>query len=231
MVLDTIARGRVDLLIADPSDDSGRRLELMLSLRERFPSILVVAYTRLTPAVVPQVIRLAQANVREIVLYGHDDTSARFAGLVEQANAHPLTSRVIGLLEARLGDGQPALRVALRELFRSPLRFRAVPDLAAVAGMSRRTLYRQLQLAGLHSPRLVVATGRVIRAVSMLGDPGRSLAHVAAALGYSRPEHLAEQIFAVTGMATRETREEHDFACLARTIIDHIGNAPPDTDD
>ena len=83
--------------------------------------------------------------------------------------------------------------------------------------MNTRTLYRNLQPAGLYSPRMLVVCARLLRAYSYLRDPGRSIKEIAAKAGYHSPWQLSQQMREVTGLTTRRVRQAistEDFVSL-----------------
>ena len=106
---------------------------------------------------------------------------------------------------------------AVEQLYRSPSRFRNAQDLSAAAGTNLRTLYRQLDTAGIHSPRLLVAAARLLRAYSLLRDPGRQVKEVAAKVGYHSQYQLTQHMRALTGHTPRSVRmyvEPEQFVML-----------------
>ncbi|MGH7617656.1 MAG: helix-turn-helix domain-containing protein [Gemmatimonadaceae bacterium] len=199
--------GDVRLVIADPSADGSSCAESLLEIREEFPSTLISIYTVSRAPVVRSLLELAGRGVKDVVLYQTDDTRARFAELVDRAAARPLTTAVIGLLAAPLSQLPGNLAAAIDVLFASPRRVRTVDDLAVVAHMTRRSVYRHLATAGIRSPRLLVSAARVTKAASLLAQPGRTVCEVAKALGYSKPELLSAQLRTLTGLRPRELRD------------------------
>jgi transcriptional regulator GlxA family with amidase domain len=111
---------------------------------------------------------------------------------------------------------------AIEDLFRSPSRFRNAQDLAAASGTILRTFYRQLDLAGIHSPRLLVASARLIRVYSLLRDPGRQVKDVAVRAGYHSQYQLTQHMRALTGQTPRVVRQtiepERFVALLAEGV-------------
>ena len=80
---------------------------------------------------------------------------------------------------------------------------RMLQDLATAAGMNLRTLYRNLEPAGIFSARALVVSARLLRAYSFLQDPGRSIKDVAAKAGYHSPWQLSQQLRELTGQGRR----------------------------
>ena len=108
-------------------------------------------------------------------------------------------------------------RWAIEQLFRSPSRFHTTQDLSSAAGTNIRTLYRQLESAGIHSPRLLVASARLLRAYALLRDPGRQIKEVAAKVGYHSQYQLTQHMRTLTGHTPRTVRmyvEPEQFVML-----------------
>jgi AraC-like DNA-binding protein len=215
----TIARSNVNLVIADPAL-TPRIADALCSVRAEFPSVLVVVYTSLTPAVVADLLRLAAAGIDEVMLFGTDDTKSRFAELGVRSLATAAVLQAERILAERLKRLPEPIRCAVVAMLYSPRRFRTVDDLSAAAFVTRRTLYRQLTAAGFESPRLLLLSGRVLRAISMLRDPSRNLRQVAAALGYSKPDRLSDHVAFFTGLRPRELRGQ---VSLTEIVVRLVG--------
>src|SRR5206468_9951034 len=94
---------------------------------------------------------------------------------------------------------------AIEQLVRSPSRARTIPDLAAMAGMTTRTLYRYLTPMGL-PPRQLLIGARLVRAYIFLRGPDSRLKDVALKLGYAQADQLSEQLREWTGLAPKDIR-------------------------
>src|SRR5439155_22238494 len=117
--------------------------------------------------------------IEHVVLHRFDDEPRRFLELLEGMPAHALGDRMLLELAEPLAMLPVTVGRAIDQLFRSPAEFRNAQDLATAAGMNARTLYRNLEPAGLYSPRLLAAPARLLRASADLLDPGPSLKDVA----------------------------------------------------
>ena len=96
----------------------------------------------------------------------------------------------------------PDASVAAELLFKSPSRARTSADLAGLAGMTRRSLYRHTATAGLQ-PRLLIDCARLLRADTLLRNPGSRLKDTSAKLGFASPETLSELLQEWTGHTVR----------------------------
>ena len=111
---------------------------------------------------------------------------------------------------------------AIEQLFRSPGNFKNSQDLATAAGMNLRTLYRNLEPAGIFSARALVASARIVRAYAYLRDPGRSIKDVAAKAGYHSPWQLSQQMRELTGQTTEHVRKEVTGHALVTLLAQQI---------
>ena len=212
----------VDLLIADPAADGHVKVAELQQLIRQFPSVPVVVYTALSPATMKAVVQLAKAGVEHVVLNRFDDEPRRFREQLEGVPGHALADQILRQLAEPLAGLPIQVGRAIEQLFRSPGRFRSTDDLAAAAGMNKRTLYRNLEPVGLFSPRLLVVAARLLRVYSHLRDPGRQIKEIADKVGYHSPWQLTQQMREVTGHTPRTVRRrvgpEEFIALLARRV-------------
>jgi AraC-like DNA-binding protein len=215
-------RRNADLVIADPLLDDGDCTSALQQIRSELPTVLVAAYTSLNPAAVRALLVLAAAGIDEVVLRGSDDAPSRFFELGGRSLANPAVLQVQQVLETRMNGMPPALRAAIARMFSAPSRFRTTSDLAAAAFMTRRGLYRHLLAAGIKSPRLLIASARVLRATALLSGGARSVREVAASLGYSKPELLSNQIRSLTGMRVQDFRGAVSLAEVGAAVAERL---------
>jgi AraC-like DNA-binding protein len=211
-----------DLLIADPAADGQVKVAELQQLIRQFPSVPVVVYTALSPATMKAVVQLARVGVEHVVLNRFDDEPRRFRDLLEGVPGHALADQMLRQLAEPLTGLPIQVSRAVEQLFRSPGRFRSTEDLAAAAGMNKRTLYRNLEPVGFLSPRLLVVAARLLRVFAHLRDPGRQIKEIADRVGYHSPWQLTQQMREVTGFTPRTVRrrvERDEFiALLARRV-------------
>jgi AraC-like DNA-binding protein len=146
-----------------------------------------------------------------------DDERRRFLELLERVPGQALSDQMLRSMAPELAKLPVTMVRAVEQLFRSPSRFRNAQDLSAAAGTILRTLYRQLDGAGIHSPRLLVASARLLRAYALLRDPGRQIKEVAAKVGYHSQYQLTQHMRTLTGHTPRTVRvliEPEQFVTL-----------------
>lgn len=217
----TLRVGDTDLLVIDPSLHDGLLVDAIEEIVQRHASLPVVVYTSLSPASMRHVMRLARLGVQHVVLNRFDDEPRRFLELIERVPAHPVAELMLRELAEPLRAMPVVLARAVEQLVRSPSRAKTSQDLAEMAGMTLRTLYRHLTPLGLQ-PRHLIVSARLLRAYTFLRGPGSRLKEVAHKLGYADPGHLSEQLRDWTGLAPKEIRRSLTPEQFVQRVADHL---------
>lgn len=213
----TVLQQVTDVLVVDPAADGAARTDVIAEIHRRYPSLPIVVYTTLSGGTTRAIFDLGRIGVEHVVLHRFDDERKRFLDLLERVPGQVLSDQMLRMLAPELGRLPVPLIRAVELLYRAPARFKNAQDLAAAAGTLLRTLYRQLDGAGFHSPRLFVAAARLLRVYSLLKDPGRRIKEVAAKVGYHSQYQLTQHMRALTGFTPRAVRkkvEADEFVAL-----------------
>jgi len=211
-----------EILVADPGAAGTVQTDALEDLRRLFPSLTIVVYTSLAPASIKAIVRLAKSGVEHVVLNRFDDEPGRFRELLEGIPAYVLGEKMLLELAEPLSTLPMTVVRAIDQLFRSPGRFKNAQDLADVAGMNLRTLYRNLEPAGIYSARALVVSARLLRAYAFLQDPGRSIKDVASKAGYHSPWQLSQQLRELTGRTTEQVRREVTQDALVSLLVEQV---------
>lgn len=203
----------------DPTAEGVAGAESIRQLIERHPSLPLVIYTSLSPQALKAVVTLARHGVEHVVLHRFDDDPRRFLALIERLPGYALGELLLERLAEPMAKLPLSVSRAIERLVRSPGQFFGTADLASAAGVTVRTLYRQLDAAGLASPRLMVQGARILRAYSYLQDRGTQLDNVSAKLGYSAPRILSRQIQQWSGLTPSELRHRVVPEAFVRTLV------------
>jgi AraC-like DNA-binding protein len=206
-----------DVLVADPVADGTPRTEVLREIHRQFPSLPIVVYTTLSAASMRAILELGRSGIEHVVLNRFDDERRRFLELLERVPGQALSDQMLRLLAPELAKLPVTMVRAVEQMLRSPGRYRNAQDLSASAGTLLRTLYRQLEMAGIQSPRLLVAAARLIRVYALLRDPGRQIKDVAVKVGYHSQYQLTQHMRALTGHTPRTVRshiEPEEFVAL-----------------
>ena len=212
----------IDVLVADPIADGLNRADALVEIHHELPSLPIVIYTTLTGASMHAIVQLGRAGVEHVVLSRFDDDRRRFLELLERAPGQALSERMLWALAPQLERLPGSVVRAIELLFRSPGRFSTAQDLAAASGAILRTFYRQLDAAGLHSPRLLVASAKLLRVYSLLQDPDRRIKEAAASAGYHSPHQLIQHMRALAGdtpRAVRRTLQPEEFVARLKAGV------------
>lgn len=213
------------MVVGDPSYDGGRCADAMRLIRRQFPSVLLFAYISLTPDSVLHMIRAAASGITDCLVYRHDDSPQRLTELMAQVRDTSLILAMLDALKPELDQLSEPWRDAVSDMYRRPMRYLVTNDLAAAVDTTRQTLHRRLHQAGLRSPRLLVASGRVLRATELLRDPSTTILRAAKQLGYHRAEHLTATVKLLTGIQTRELRRGVDAGRITLAIAQRLTSA------
>lgn len=199
-----LRRVNVDVVVVDPQVQGVLHAPEVQRLIDGFPRTPIVIYTLLSPGSLRAVVQLARAGLQHVVLHRFDDEPHRFRELLERLPGEALGQTLLERLSIPLARLPANTERAIERLFAVPSRFTSSPDLAAASGVTVRQLYRQLEVAGLASPRIVIQGARVLRAYAYLQNPGCLVEDVARKLGYSAPRVLSAQIREMTGTRASE---------------------------
>jgi len=211
-----------DLVVADPAARGSVEVETLEVIRRHYPSLPVVVYTALAPASIKAIVRLAKSGVEHVVLRNFDDEPRRFLELIDSIPAFTLAERMLHELADPLSCLPIVVVRAIEQLFRSATQFKNTQDLATAAGMNVRTLYRNLEPAGIYSARGLVVSARLLRAHAYLQDPGRSIKDVAAKSGFHSPWQLSQQMREMTGQTAEQARREIDGEALVLLLAEQV---------
>jgi len=206
-----------DVLVVDPTADGTPRVDTIEEIHRQLPSLPIVIYTTLSATSMRAIHHLGRLGLEHVVLNRFDDERRRFLELMERVPGQALSDQMLNTLAHELGRLPVTMLRAIDQLLRSPSRCHTTQDLSSAAGTNIRTLYRQLESAGIHSPRLLVASARLLRAYALLRDPGRQIKEVAAKVGYHSQYQLTQHMRTLTGHTPRTVRmyvEPEQFVML-----------------
>lgn len=225
-VVDAIRRDLVELAVVDPALEGVPRAREIERIRLLFPSLPLVVYATLTPALVPVLLQLGRAGVRCVLLAGHDDHPARLREVLLEEGAESLPNRLLEELGDVLTAFPGELRWAVETIVRNPAGYHTVQDLADRARMDRRTCLRWFAKAELPPPSTVLMVLRVSYAQRLLQDPGYTVEDVAEKLGYAKPRPFAAHVKEVFGMTPAELRVSLSTEEALRTVRERYFDRP-----
>ena len=196
----------VELAVVDPLLPGEARGQEIERLHLLFPSLPLILYTTLTPQIAPVLLALGNQGIRHVVFARFDDHPARLSEVLAREEARAASQQLLSQLAGALAPLPPDLRWILEETLRTPEDVQTVQQLAARAGIDRRTCERWFTRVGLPSPRHFLAAARVLYAHRLLQDPGFTIEDVAQRLGYARVKTLQQHAHCYLGLTAGEMR-------------------------
>lgn len=218
-----------DVVVADPVADGTPRVDALQEIHRQFPSVPIVIYTSMSGPSMQAILQLGRSGIEHVVLSRFDDERRRFLDLLERVPGQRLSDQLLLTLAPELGRLPAGVVRAIERLFRSPAQYRNAQDLSAGAGTLLRTMYRQLEGAGIRSPRLLVASARLLRAYALLRDPQRQIKEVAAKVGYHSQYQLTQHMRTMTGHTPRTVRAYIEPEQFVEMLANGIRNPPRNT--
>jgi AraC-like DNA-binding protein len=212
--------------VVDPLLDGDAGIASVEQLRAQFPSLPLVLYTTLTPAMAGVLLRLGRAGVHRVVFVRFEDAPGNLRRVIatelERAAAH----QVMRLLEPAFRGLPAPLRLALEQMLHTPGERVNVSTLAETAGLGLEECRTWFARAHLPTPRVVMVLTRLLYAHRLLLDPGYTIDDVARKLGYGKTRTLQVQLRAVFSMTARELRESLSAEDAGRIVTTRYF-APP----
>jgi AraC-like DNA-binding protein len=214
------------IAIVDPGSarGSGVQSDLRLSPRLRaltagYPSMPWIAATAVSGEEHEAVRRLGEWGVVQLIAIGHDDTPPAIRWRLDSARGRPMRALLERVLPPETSGRARAIIDAAAEVVTLGGQG---SDLAESLRLSRRTLLRWSQRAGIPPARRLLAWMRVLLACALLDDPGRSVLSVARTAGYSSDSGLRRITQKFLGGSPTELRERGAFAPAAAAFVNEL---------
>jgi hypothetical protein len=181
---------RADAIVIDPTcfdDDQWTRVRQFLVT----PDMPVLLYARLDKDTVRRVVAASAVGVHELLLREVDDDPVAIRRRLETLRKPPAPVRVLSRLAPRIAEMPPPLQGASLQLFCAAPIPRWADDLAHSARMSRRSMDRWMDNAGLAGTAALLDVARLARVWEPIVAEKVAPADVAIAGGYRRLRMLA----------------------------------------
>lgn len=218
-----------DLLVIDPAMRDEPFADQVVEVIARNQALPCIIYTSLAPSAMRLVVRLARLGVQHVVLNRFDDEPRRFLDLIERIPAHPLAELMLDELATPMRALPVVVARAVEQLFRSPSRVKNSQELARLAGMAPRSLYRHMTPVGFQ-PRPLIVCARLLRAYTLLREPGSRLKEITVKLGYANPDTLSDLLHEWTGKSAKEIRRDVTPELFVRLLADHLRKVEPEVE-
>lgn len=205
-LVDLICRQPIELVVVDPLLSGEPRSQEIERLRLLFPSLPVLLYTTFTPELAPVLLTLGRQGVQEIVFCRLDDHPDGLRAALEREQARASSQQLLDQIATAFAPLRSEIRWVLEAALRAPEGVQTVEQLAASAGVGRRTCERWFMRAAMPSPRHFLAAARVLYAHRLLQDPGFTVEDVGKRLGYSQVRTLQQHARLYLGLTAGEMR-------------------------
>lgn len=191
-------------IIAEPRDQAGFPLApIVNAIRERFPSVPVIAYIPSRHGSSGDILAMARAGVNELVRGGFDDVGISLRSALASAHANSCAEVVKRVLFPVVA---PGVRVILAICLDHATDRLSVDALAAHLALSRRTLLRRLTAAGLPGPLELMGWCRLLVAAHLLWDSAITVEQVAFMLDFSSATSFRNLLWRYTRLRPRDVR-------------------------
>lgn len=185
-------------VIIDPSLLTVSTRDAALALLQQAPRPAVV-YAPVSADGVQGAVAFARASAATVLFQsGEEDFQSLMQAIV--AGVHPvLATRVLQGIAPELGRLPPVLRESISSMFAADALPETPLGLARRAAVSRRSLDRWLDRAGLVPARRLVAAPPLVRALGLLWDTRLSLRRIAFLCRYRSARRLHDHALELTG--------------------------------
>ena len=189
--------GLADALVVHPAaiEHDMSALELVLDGQGNLPLIVYGDAGRSTMQAVARVRRL---RVPLLMLEHFDDSPEQLRAFLASLPPATWRERVFRRISDPIRIMPLQLRLAIRELFSDPRPSVSPAQLAASAGMTRRTLDRWVDRAGLTSTRILVTAPNLVDAFFFISERRVPATAIAARCGLASARTLMGQLAGVT---------------------------------
>jgi AraC-like DNA-binding protein len=158
-------------------------------------------------------------GVGEVISLDEDTSVEAIAQRLRSTVGRPLETLLESMLPSSItARGKALLRAAVDVVCAGG----RGEDLARSLFFCRRHVLRNYDRAGLPPPRRLMAWIRVLLAAEMLDDPGRDVAGIAWACGYSSDNALRTAISLLLGSTPRALRKQGAFAVAAEKFLHEL---------
>ena len=180
-------------LVIDTEYPGFDEVDAWMRVARSLPALIWVL-VRNTPSSVARALRISDNEPMPMLICGEERLSRDVADLASRWRRLRRMAEVNRHLSSMIRRAPSALAIRLLALFASSRCATCAKDLAASAGVSRRTLDRWVRSAGLASPRRLVCARRVLEALDDAHVRKSTLTRTARAHGFASAQALRRGI-------------------------------------
>jgi AraC-like DNA-binding protein len=217
------------LVLIDPYADGGSEGHFSPALRallRDFPSATVVAAMSVQPDDFRSIRTLGTWGVAEIVDLAVDTTSASLAALLDKVSGQRFRVLLETSVLPHTSGRARSIVLAAADVVATGGQ---AEDLAESLGISRRTLLRWCDQAGLPPPRRLLTWLRILLAAELLDERGRTVSSIARVCGYASGTALRTALQMQLHKTPKTLRREGAFATASQAFVEELRRARVNT--
>ncbi len=210
------------LVVVDPHADANGHGTLSPALHAfllDFPSTTVLAALDVRPEDFRHLLTLGAWGIADLICLEQDATAEAIGQLLLSVSG----MRLRALLEELLPPTTPGRARSILLIAADAVSSGGhATDLADALGVTRRTLLRWCEDAGLPAPRRIMTWMRILLAAEMLDEPGRTVASIAFACGYASDTALRTTLTMQLGKTPKALRQEGAFMAASQAFLHEL---------
>ena len=216
-LLGALARGGLALTVVEAGGPTHElAVRTLRRVHEDFPQHPLIAWCDLRRITSQELLDVARAGVQDIVRRDFDELKHAFARTIATATQRAVSVQIsLALADLVPRSLQPVLEYALEHADQHLDR----DAVAAVFGVSRRTLHDRLVACGLPPTREFLTWCRVLVASALMDQPGHTLDSVAGLLDFSDGNHLGQVLRRYAGAGIAGINRLRDGGALEATLV------------
>lgn len=204
-LLAATARGFIAITVLEVRRTGGAAaLTTLRRLHENFPDHPVIAWCDLRSLDTQTLLAVARLGVHELIRQDGDDLPHALAHTIANASQRTVSTRIASELADLV---PPRVRPVFEYALEHASECLSREDVAAVFGISRRTLHNRLDESGLPATREFLTWCRVLVASALLEQPGHTLDSIAGQLDFPDGGALGKTLRRYTGYGITELRK------------------------
>ncbi len=207
-----LATSRQAIVVLELGSRHGRsNVQVLHTLRARFPAVPVVAYCLLTPTTSEDILDASRVGVNALVLRVYDDLGVRLQTALEAARNDSIAARTlstIGPLVPKLV--WPVLQYCIRNV-QAELTASCV---ASALGISRKTLDRRLVRSLMPTAMRLIGWSRLLVSGHLLEKEECRADWIALEVGFEAGSPFRNMLKRYTGLTPSEVRQRGGFPCV-----------------
>jgi AraC-like DNA-binding protein len=212
----------ISFALIDPAADGQMNVGAVANLMRRHAAIAFAAYCGLRADNFRPLLQLLSEGLSEVFIHPLREEGSELVRAAQRLCASRVAERFLLAAETRVARLDPGLQLALKDLFERPHRYTSGSDIARQCSMSRRSLYRAFDSAGLGTPKKFVTIAKVLRGYSHLRNTRKTVEQISIALGYTNGRDFSAQCVDIFRCSASRLRQEENPPDVVTALIEWL---------